>query len=246
VRVKPPLHGLGFAHFSVFDQIIAIRMNLYLFVLSFQIILTLNVHILISSSLIIAAAMTFNSLLPAFETESKNESVNEPTEISIIDFSSTSPAGWQMVNDNVMGGVSRSRLDMHTEGFAVFSGTVSLQNNGGFASMRTQARNPADLSNFEGVSVRVLGDGKVYNLRLKTVINGRITWYAFEASFTTVAGEWQTHKLAFNEFRAVYRGSAVRGNPPLNPDAVIELGFMIKDEQEGPFSLGISSVSVYR
>jgi NADH dehydrogenase [ubiquinone] 1 alpha subcomplex assembly factor 1 len=178
------------------------------------------------------------------EANRGNESA--PFEVALIDFYNTSPAAWQMVNDNVMGGVSRSRLDMHTEGFAVFSGTVSLQNNGGFASMRTQARNPADLSNFEGVSVRVLGDGKVYNLRLKTVINGRITWYAFEASFTTVAGEWQTHKLAFNEFRAVYRGSAVRGNPPLNPDAVIELGFMIKDEQEGPFSLGISSVSVYR
>lgn len=190
--------------------------------------------------------MTFNSLLPAIETESKNESVNEPTEISIIDFITTSPAVWQIVNDNVMGGLSRSRVDRHSEGFAVFSGSVSLRNNGGFASMRTQAQRSADLSGFEGFSVRVLGDGKVYSLRVKTVKDGRITWYAFEASFATVAGEWQTHHLSFSDFRPVYRGSAVQGTPQLNADAVIELGFMIKEKQEGPFSLGIRSVNVYR
>ena len=145
-----------------------------------------------------------------------------------------------------MGGVSRSAMEMHADGFAVFRGTVSLRNNGGFASMRTQARNPADLSGFEGITVRVLGDGKTYSLRLKTVKNGRVTWYAYESRFSTTPGVWETHTLPFSDFRAVYRGSYVRENPPLNIDALIELGFMIKDGQEGPFQLGISTVSVYR
>ncbi|KPP99724.1 MAG: Complex I intermediate-associated protein 30 (CIA30) [Bacteroidetes bacterium HLUCCA01] len=169
-----------------------------------------------------------------------------PAEVTLIDFTTTAPEVWQIVNDNVMGGVSRSKINAHADGFAVFSGTVSLRNNGGFASMRAQAQQPADLSGYEGLAVRVLGDGKVYALRLKTVVNGRITWYAFEANFTTVAGEWQTYYVPFSDFRPVYRGSSVRGNPPLNTDAIIELGFMIKDRQEGPFSLGIDRVKVYR
>jgi|GEM_PF-403785 len=169
-----------------------------------------------------------------------------PAEVTLIDFTTTAPEVWQIVNDNVMGGVSRSQINAHADGFAVFSGTVSLRNNGGFASMRAQAQQPADLSGYEGLAVHVLGDGKSYALRLKTVVNGRITWYAFEANFTTVAGEWQTYYVPFSDFRPVYRGSSVRGNPPLNTDAIIELGFMIKDKQEGPFSLGIDRVKVYR
>lgn len=168
------------------------------------------------------------------------------SEITIIDFSKASAAIWQIVNDSVMGGISRSTLQLHDDGYALFSGSVSLENNGGFASVRTLARSPADFSGFEGFAVRVLGDGKTYSLRVKTVKNGRITRYSYEARFDTRPGEWQIHKLSYSEFKPVFRGRSVRGNPKLNPDAVIELGFMIQDGQEGPFRLGVSSISVYR
>ena len=167
-------------------------------------------------------------------------------EVTIIDFSNASAATWQIVNDSVMGGISRSTLQLHDDGYALFSGSVSLENNGGFASVRTLARSPADFSGFEGFAVRVLGDGKTYCLRIKTVKNGRITNYSYEARFDTRPGEWQTHKLPYSEFKPVFRGNSVRGNPELNTDAIIELGFMIQDGQEGPFQLGVSSVSVYR
>lgn len=167
-------------------------------------------------------------------------------EITIIDFSNTSAATWQIVNDSVMGGISRSTLQLHDDGYALFSGSVSLENNGGFASVRTQATAPADLSDFDGLSVRVFGDGKTYCLRVKTVKNGRITRYSYEARFDTRPGEWQIHKLPYSEFKPVFRGNSVRGNPELNTDAIIELGFMIQDGQEGPFQLGVSSISVYR
>lgn len=170
----------------------------------------------------------------------------EVNKIAIIDFGNSSAAYWQVVNDSVMGGISRSRLQLHEDGFALFSGTVSLENNGGFASVRTQARTPADLSGFEGLSVDVLGDGKTYSLRIKTVKNGRITPYSYESSFETTAGEWQTHLLPYSSFAPVFRGRGVRGNPELNSDAVIELGFMIADGQEGPFRLAVSNIGVYR
>ena len=195
----------------------------------------------------ISAGLFFAMLLSAFgaELKSSEPGMNE-TEQTLIDFSSTSAANWQIVNDSVMGGISRSTLELNDEGFALFSGTVSLENNGGFASVRTQATAPADLSDFEGLSVRVFGDGKTYCLRVKTVKNGRITSYSYEARFNTSPGEWQTHKLPYSDFVPVFRGNSVRGNPELNTDAVIELGFMIQDGQEGPFRLGVSSISVYR
>ncbi len=166
--------------------------------------------------------------------------------ISIIDFGNTSAAHWQIVNDSVMGGISRSAFQLHDDGYAIFSGTVSLENNGGFASVRARSNAPADLSGFEGLSVRVLGDGKTYCLRLKTVKNGRITRYSYEARFDTSPGEWQTHKLPYSDFEPVFRGRGVRGNPELNADSVIEVGFMIRDGQEGPFRLAVSDIGVYR
>jgi hypothetical protein len=173
------------------------------------------------------------------------EVAEDQSEISIIDFSNTSAAYWQIVNDSVMGGISRSAFQLHDEGYAIFSGIVSLENNGGFASVRARSAAPADLSGFEGLSVRVLGDGKTYCLRVKTVKNGRITPYSYEARFDTRPGVWQTHKLPYSEFKPVFRGRGVRGNPELNTDAVIELGFMIQDGQEGPFRLAVSDISVY-
>lgn len=198
------------------------------------------------SLLIITTALFFFATASMFGPELNNKADQDATEISIIDFSNTSAANWQIVNDSVMGGISRSTLKLQENGYALFSGTVSLENNGGFASVRTQADAPADLSDFEGLSVRVLGDGKTYCLRIKTVKDGRITRYSYEARFDTSPGVWQTHKLPYSEFKPVFRGRDVHGNPELNTDAVIELGFMIRDGQEGPFRLGVSSISVYR
>jgi len=195
---------------------------------------------------ILASGLLSALLLSVFGSELTNsEPQKDFTEQTLIDFSNTSAAGWQIVNDSVMGGISRSTLQLHEEGYAVFSGTVSLENNGGFASVRTRAQTPVDLSDFNGFSVHVLGDGKTYSLRLRTVKNRQLTRYSYEARFTTTAGEWETHNLAYSDFRPVFRGRSVQGNPELNPDAVLEIGFMIQDGQEGEFWLGVRTLSVF-
>ena len=196
-------------------------------------------------SLVVISSM-LTTIFSGFESELTGVNDDNVTEIILIDFANTSPANWQIVDDNVMGGISRSSLEMNRDGFAVFSGIVSLRNNGGFASVRAQAQNPANLSDFKGMSVRILGDGKVYCLRVRTVVNGRVTPYSFEARFATTPGEWETHTFPYSEFKAVFRGSDVRGNPKLTAESVIEVGFMIRDGQEGPFQLGLSNISVYR
>ena len=195
----------------------------------------------------IAAGLIFALLFSTFGSEPKSSEPEKiQNEVTLIDFSNTSAAGWQIVNDSVMGGISRSTLQLYEDGYALFSGTVSLENNGGFASVRTQAQSPVDLSGFEGFSVHVLGDGKTYNLRIRTVKNRQLTRYSYEARFATTAGEWETHKLAYSYFRAIFRGNSVRGNPELNSDSILEIGFMIRDGQEGAFGLGIRKMSVYR
>ncbi len=192
-----------------------------------------------------AVALTLFFLVSAGSQENKYVNSDGSTMETLIDFSNSSAAHWQIVNDSVMGGISRSVLEMHDDGYALFSGTVSLENNGGFASVRNRAQSPVDLSGFKGLAVRVFGDGKTYSLRVRTVKDGRLTPYSYELHFPTMAGEWQTHKLAYSDFRPVFRGRAVR-TAPLNSDAILEIGFMIQDRQEGPFSLGISNISVYR
>jgi Complex I intermediate-associated protein 30 (CIA30) len=67
-----------------------------------------------------------------------------------------SPA-WRSVNDDVMGGVSTSSFQILTNGGAVFSGVVSLENNGGFASVRSSpARH--DLTGSRSFVIRLRGD----------------------------------------------------------------------------------------
>lgn len=61
----------------------------------------------------------------------------------LFDFVDPSAASaWQAIDDRVMGGVSTSRLGA-ADGHAVFKGTVSGRDDGGFASVRPPIEPPA-------------------------------------------------------------------------------------------------------
>lgn len=139
---------------------------------------------------------------------------------------------WQNIDDPVMGGVSSSRITQG-ESFAVFAGRLSLENNGGFASVRGRVV-PADLTSFEKLVARVRGDGKIYVCQLRT--RDAVYWLRFE----TRAGGWQEFALPFAEFVPTYFGVPRPNSTPLNPAAIGEYGFLIADKQEGPFSLEVA------
>ena len=139
---------------------------------------------------------------------------------------------WQNIDDPVMGGVSSSRITQG-ESFAVFAGRLSLENNGGFASVRGRVV-PADLTGFEKLVARVRGDGKIYVCQLRT--SDAVYWLRFE----TRAGGWQEFALPFAEFVPTYFGAPRPNGTPLNPAAIGEYGFLIADKQEGPFSLEVA------
>ncbi len=179
------------------------------------------------------------------EQTDRNQTMPSPDETILISFNEESPSYWSVVNDGVMGGLSSSRIRPSDNGHAVFEGSVSLENNGGFASVRTRASGPVDLSDFRGVSLRAKGDGKLYSLRIKTLENGRITSYAFEATFSS-GTDWDSHQLSFEDFKPVFRGRSLSNVPPLNTSAIVEIGIMIKDGQEGSFSIELDYLAAFK
>jgi monofunctional biosynthetic peptidoglycan transglycosylase len=139
-----------------------------------------------------------------------------------------------------MGGISAGEMSA-AEGYATFQGTVSFENNGGFSSVRSQAV-VHDLSAFDGLVLRVRGDGKRYGFRLKTDASFDGVSYQFEIQ--PPAGEWTEIPAPFTDFIPVYRGRVVEDHPPLDPSRIATFGLLIS-RQEGPFRIDIESVGGY-
>jgi hypothetical protein len=148
---------------------------------------------------------------------------------------------WTPVNDVVMGGMSRSAFELAAPGIARFRGVVSLENSGGFASVRTAPRgwNSSGASAFV---LRVLGDGHAFKFTLRT--DDGFDGVQYQSRFTPPAGEWQEARLAVASFAATFRGRIVPGPAPLDPARVRALGLMISDRQAGPFELLVDWIGV--
>lgn len=155
----------------------------------------------------------------------------------LIDFQDPDEAGrWRAINDAVMGGVSRGGLRVEG-GIGVFSGETSLENNGGFASVR---RDPEafDLSEHPGLELYVRGHGRRYQLRLYT--DQLPQGAAYRASFQPRTGQWQRVVFTWSEFEPVFRGRLLEDVPAVDPARIEQLGLMIVDRQAGPFRLEVA------
>jgi NADH dehydrogenase [ubiquinone] 1 alpha subcomplex assembly factor 1 len=149
---------------------------------------------------------------------------------------------WFAINDTVMGGLSTGRFSYDPAGHAVFDGEVSLERHGGFASVRgTRAAlgSPATL----GYALAVLGDGKRYEMNLRT--EDSFDGVNYQAEFQTQAGQWIEVRLPLSAFAPNFRGRPVPAAPPLNPALVRQVGLMIADKQAGLFRLCIRRISAY-
>jgi hypothetical protein len=160
------------------------------------------------------------------------------SEKTIFDFqTATNSPAWQVVNDDVMGGVSTSQFQVLINGGAVFSGVVSLENNGGFASVRSSPVRQ-NLNGTDAFVFRVRGDGRRYKFTVRTESGFNAPNY--QAEFTTRRGEWEEHRLSFKDFVPTFRGRVLTDVPPLNPAKVVSVGFLISDQQEGAFKLEVA------
>jgi monofunctional biosynthetic peptidoglycan transglycosylase len=149
---------------------------------------------------------------------------------------------WRVVTDAVMGGVSKSQMQDNTEeGHTLFTGTVSTDNNGGFAS--TQFDLPAEMrEGVKKITIRVKGDGKRYSMRLRPT--GAFSQVSYRAYFETKADEWQEFTFELSEFTPTFRGRVLEDVPPIAGQPLQVVGILIADEQTGEFNLLIDWVQL--
>jgi monofunctional biosynthetic peptidoglycan transglycosylase len=148
---------------------------------------------------------------------------------------------WIAVNDGVMGGLSRGAPRI-VDGQLRFSGTVSLENNGGFSSVRTTGR-VYDLSGAKAILLRVEGDGRTYQLRLATDARVGRSAVSYSADVPTSAGKWTEVRIPFATLVPTFRGERLNG-PPLDLARVEEVGLLIGDGRAGPFALVVEWIKV--
>ncbi|WP_253931568.1 CIA30 family protein [Lewinella sp. W8] len=159
--------------------------------------------------------------------------------MTLFDFSSEADlSNWRVVDDVVMGGRSDGGLTLSAEGHAVYSGEVSLENNGGFSSLRYQFA-PLDVSEFTHLVLRVKGDGKRYQVRAKTDARE----YASYVDYFTSSGEWETVRIPLREMTPTFRGR--RLNLPDYPgEEMAEFAILIGNKKNESFRLVIDWVKL--
>ena len=165
-------------------------------------------------------------------------------EVILFDFvSDDAESAWRAVNDTVMGGISSGRIERSADGKTFFTGEVSLENNGGFASVQgPEIQQP--LGEFGGILIRVKGDGKRYKCGLRT--DDLFDGVSHQASFETAPGEWQVVQIPFTGFIPTYHGMQLPEDKRLQREHIRKLGFLISDRQKGLFRLEIDWIKAYR
>lgn len=152
---------------------------------------------------------------------------------------------WHPIDDRIMGGVSRSRLRHVPAGHAVFAGELSLERNGGFASVRSA---PGDygLAGAEACLIELRGDSEQDStqFKLSLLTDDGFDSVNYQASFAPAGTAWQTLRLPLVGFRASFRGREVPGAPPLDPARIRQLGLLIAARQAGPFALDVKQISL--
>jgi len=168
----------------------------------------------------------------------------ETAERILIDFNNTDEKeNWQIINDDVMGGVSQSEIIFNDTGTATFQGRISLENNGGFASTRSKFHSYR-LGGYSGLHVRIQGDGKEYQLRVRT--DNRLDGISYRYRFATQPETWMNIRVPFSEFVPVFRGRILSNVSPISPEQIQQVGFLISDKQAGKFRIEIDWIKAYK
>ena len=144
---------------------------------------------------------------------------------------------WYIVNDDVMGGISKSYLSINEEKNLIFNGYLSLENNGGFASSRLSF-NKETLTGIKSFKMRIKGDGNIYKLRLRQ--NNRRASYSCD--FKSLKDKWIEIDISLEDFKPSWRGYYYSDYPDLEIEEISSMGIQISDKQEGNFKLEIKYI----
>ena len=150
-----------------------------------------------------------------------------------------SETNWFVRNDAVMGGISSSQFSIQN-GTLTFSGRIRLENDGGFAGIRSYPK-ASNLSAFKGIALRVRGDGKRYAIQLVTSSARRVT---YRAVFATTAGQWREVIVPFTAFRPTRSGNLLRG-PALNTSTIERFGLTVGNGRAENFKCELDWIRAY-
>ncbi|MBT8300246.1 MAG: CIA30 family protein [Maribacter sp.] len=158
---------------------------------------------------------------------------------TIVDFQQNSnPENWTIVDDVVMGGRSSGSFYISDEGYGVFQGSVSLENNGGFSSLRYRIKK-ITTKPYSKIVLRVKGDGKTLQFRIKTKASD---YYSYISYFDT-SGDWETIEISLNEMYPAFRGRTLN-IPNFSSGTIEELAFLIGNKKAESFKLEIATISL--
>jgi hypothetical protein len=168
----------------------------------------------------------------------------------ILLFSSTSPKvifdfnknsdiqEWIVINDVVMGGQSSSSFKLNEAGHGVFDGSISLENNGGFSSLRYRFPKIM-IKKYTTVTIKLRGDGKKYQFRIK---DNSGDYYSYIASFST-SGEWQEIEIQLKDMYPSYRGKALNQSN-FDQNHLEEIAFLIGNKKNERFKLLLDKIEL--
>jgi len=160
--------------------------------------------------------------------------------ITFADYGPTSPE-WYSVNDSVMGGISVGGPVEIEKGVIRFAGLLSLENNGGFSSIRAESESFA-IESGKDILLKVKGDGRRYNFDLRTSRKQRS--FTYRQAFQTEAGEETVIRLPLAGFQATSYGRQMRNASPLDPAEISSIGITLSDKNPGPFRLDVVSIEI--
>jgi hypothetical protein len=154
--------------------------------------------------------------------------------MTLFDFTPDSDIrNWRTVDDTVMGGRSDGNFRLNDAGHGEYTGHVSLENNGGFSSLRY--RMPTlRVEGLTKIILRVKGDGKRYQFRTKTSDYDRYSYVTF---FETT-GEWQEITLDLKTMKPQFRGR-VLNLPDYPAEMLSEVAILIGNKEEEDFRLAL-------
>lgn len=159
--------------------------------------------------------------------------------MQIFDFNATTDeSAWRVVDDRVMGGRSNGAFSINDKGHGVFAGKVSLENNGGFSSVRHRMES-LPVEDYGTFVVRLKGDGKRYQFRVKSEVSDRHSY----VSYFQTSGSWQTIKIPFEQMYPTFRGRKLdMANFPGHK--VAEIAFLIGNKKAEEFEIVVDWIGV--
>ncbi len=157
----------------------------------------------------------------------------------IYDFDEKSDIqNWIIVDDVVMGGKSSGSFKLNADGFGVFEGRISLDNNGGFSSVRYRFEK-IETKKYTKISIKLRGDGKEYQFRIKSNSGDS---YSYIAPFST-SGEWQEIEIQLKEMYPSFRGRRL-DQPNFSNGSIEEIAFLIGNKKREEFKLLIDKIEL--